>query len=288
MKTHIFLVLTGVLLASFLNAQNYSFVFKPQKNDAYDVYTRMKSTIIQQVLGEEITVEMVLNMNSLYEFDDDGANKKISITYNKMDVDMGVMGMSTTMSSESDAPESAVLRQLKGKTVSLTVTPQGNIVNVWGAEKLLDTAGADASQIQAIMSVVGSDAVKSSMTLAMDFYPEQPIKVGQSWSKTTTLTHPYELVAESSYTLQRVEGKKAFINVVSKLNTPSDVKMEYQGMTMGIHLEGGITGSYEVDLDSGLSVAATTQQNMKGEIEAMGQKLPMIVSTNTNTTYTKH
>lgn len=288
MKTHISLVLTGVLLASFLNAQNYSFVFKPQKNDAYDVYTRMKSTIIQQVLGEEITVEMVLNMNSLYEFDDDGANKKISITYNKMDVDMGVMGMSTTMSSESDAPESAVLRQLKGKTVSLTVTPQGNIVNVWGAEKLLDTAGADASQIQAIMSVVGSDAVKSSMTLAMDFYPEQPIKVGQSWSKTTTLTHPYELVAESSYTLQRVEGKKAFINVVSKLNTPSDVKMEYQGMTMGIHLEGGITGSYEVDLDSGLSVAATTQQNMKGEIEAMGQKLPMIVSTNTNTTYTKH
>ncbi|WP_409966728.1 hypothetical protein PIECOFPK_01199 [Mycovorax composti] len=288
MKRHFFLILASTLLVLAVNAQNYSIHFQPKKNDAYDVRTTLKSTITQQVMGEEMTVNMGMDMNSVYSFDDDGANKTLHITYDKMKVDMNMLGMATTINSEDGMKQSAILKQLKGKTVSLSITPQGDIVKVTGAENLLDGIDADPSQIETIKGIVGSDAVKSSMAMSMGFYPGKPVKVGQTWTKTITLTHPYELVSESAYTLKRVEGKKAFIEVLSKLHTPADAKMEYGGMTMSVHLEGDVTGTYEVDLDTGLSVVSITKQNMKGDIEAMGQKIPMTVTTEMNSTSVKH
>ncbi|MFT4094584.1 MAG: DUF6263 family protein [Niabella sp.] len=86
------------------------------------------------------------------------------------------------------------------------------------------------------------------------------------------------LSSQNIYTLQKVEGKSAFINIVSTLATKEGTKMTYNGMEMNLDLNGDLSGTMEVDIETGMPVHSASIQHLKGNIEVQGQKIPMAMS----------
>ncbi len=270
--------------------KTYTLKFNPANGSKYEVLTGMKTKTFQNILGQDLEFNMDYNIHMSYNIAAEGANKKLNMTYNRLQMSMDVMGQTVNMDSndtDSSNIASHAFKALQGQTMSVVLAPDGKVVKVEGMEEIMQRLGADEMQRQTIQSVLGEDAMKNLMQQSFGFYPEKPVKVGDSWTSAFTLKNPYIISGTSTYTLAKVEGTRAFINTVSSLKTDSTSKMTANGIEMELDLTGDVTGNTEVDIETGMPMITTVRQTLKGNIEVQGQKVPMASGIDTRITVTK-
>ncbi|WP_346238138.1 DUF6263 family protein [Niabella insulamsoli] len=294
MQRHILLyyfIACLLLGASVASAQKtYQLSFKPQSGNKYDVVTSVVSKVAQNVMGQDMNIDLKYNIDMLYEISNKGAHKNLRMTYERLNMDMDAMGQKVRMDSDdpdttNDASKS--FRALKGETVEVVLDAKGKVIEVNGQDKIIAKAGGDAIQKQTLEGVLGEDALKNMLNQAFGFYPEHPVKVGDSWTDSMTLKVPYAIQAVNTYTLSKVEGNRGFIKSVSKLITGADSKITSYGIEMSLDLNGVFEGTSEIDLESGMFIHTEGRQNLKGNIEVQGQKIPMATATDISITATK-
>ncbi|MCH5599367.1 DUF6263 family protein [Niabella ginsengisoli] len=270
--------------------KTYSLAFKPENGSKYDVVSSVKSKVAQNVMGQDMNINMNYDINMSYDILNEGANKKLQMTYDQLKMDMDVMGQKVTMNSDDADTSNDVnkgFRALKGQTISVTLNPQGQVVKVDGTEEILEKVGGNEMQKQTMEGVLGEDALKNMLNQAFGFYPKKPVKVGESWTDSITIKSPYTITSTNTYTLTKVEGKKAFINTVSTLKTAPGSKISSNGMEMTLDLSGDMSGTSEIDIETGMPMVSNARQNLKGNIEVQGQKVPMAMNMDINMTTQK-
>lgn len=283
MKKHLLLcMLTSFVLATIVQAQRaYTLKFNPPDGSQYGVALVSQTKMIQNIMDQNMDMNMDYNLNSTYRIASEGNNKKLTLVYDKLNMNMQVMGQQVKMSSDdtdSSNEVSAAFRALKGQSLSLLIDGYGKVLKVEGAQEMLNKIEGAAQQQEAMKGVIGEDALKNMIEQSFGFYPKSPVKPGESWTTAMSLKQPFIIAGSATYTLVKVEGKKAFIDFTGKLATDSSSSMSTNGIEVGFAIEGSFSGSTEVDIDTGMPLKSLIQQKMKGNIEAGGQKIPMAVN----------
>lgn len=228
------------------------------------------STDIKQqtsTMGQSMTNNMLME----FTYDVKAAennNKQLAVTYTRMKMDMNGMGQTMSYDSNDSAkanPNMKALNNMIGKSFTTTVAPNGSIVKVEGIEGLAPagTPGMDA------------EAMKQMMQTSFNIFPDKPVKVGESWTKTSDMNmQMMKMKMDTKYTLKKVDGDKATIEMDGKISTGAGT--EVQGMKLD--LNGTQTGTMEVEIATGQAVSGDIKQIIKGKMQAGGQEIPMDVT----------
>ena len=119
------------------------------------------------------------------------------------DADPRVQGMAKTLGG------------MVGEAISVTMAPTGAVRRIDGAarvvQKLIDNlprdpmAGGLAQNIKAMLS---DDALRSSLEQSFSRLPEQPVKVGETWTAEHTVSAGASgrVLGKSTFTLKAIEG----------------------------------------------------------------------------------
>lgn len=251
-----------------------------KKGDKY-LYT---TQVNQKISSFGMQMDQSMQMGMIYAYsNDEGANKKLDITYDHvmitMNSPMGQMKYDSKESGQKD-PEYAFMDNLIGKSFYVTVAPNGDIVNVGGLTELIRSlpATTDNEVRASIESQLGDTAIKLMMQNSFDMYPGKSVKVGDSWSKKTMTNYSgVNINVENTYTLKSITGSKASIGLVSVMSLPSVDSMN-NGAPMQMEMNGKQEGTLEIDIPSGQILSGKTTQTIEGKLSANGQTIPMSIN----------
>lgn len=243
------------------------------------------STKIDQKIGytENMSMNQSMLMEMVYAYSgEEGGNKKLSITYDHIVMNMtSPMGNTTYDSKDPKRGETdmKMMDNLIGKSFSISVAPNGDIVKVDSLADLINSLSAsiDKSASSEIASQFSDTAVKLMMQNSFDIYPGKVVKVGETWSKKSQMGFSgIKVNVENTYTLKSVSGNKATIAVTSVMTLPK-TNMGAAAGGMEMEMTGKQEGTIDVDISSGQIISGKTAQDIKGTMTGMGQKMPMTI-----------
>lgn len=205
------------------------------------------------------------NLYSKYTFNVKEAaegNSKIEVVYDLMRMEMKSMGNTIKMSSEDQTPEAQGFRDMVNKPFSMTVSPSGKVVSIDGWESI-EKSGA-----------MKSEDLKQSMETSLNIFPDKAVKIGDTWKKDAAMSmQMFKMNISSTYTLTEVKGNIATITMDSEIKMGQDNNTQTNGMTM--EMKGTQKGKMDVELNTGMTLTGNITQDIKGEMQVQGQKMPM-------------
>lgn len=291
MKKVLFIAALIGITTSGMAQKAYNLQFKPKQGEKYDAITNTKSSIKQSMMGQEMVIDMNYDVNMLYEVVKAAENTSLNMTYDKLEMDMSMMGQNIKMSS--DDPDNSndankPFKALKGGKISVIVSPDGKVVDIQGAEDLANRIGdASPAEKETLKAFVSKDNLRSMTEQSFGLFPGKPVKIGDSWKKAMTIESPYKLTSDNTYKLIKVENGLAYIDVNGIVSTGGAQKMTANGMEMTVELTGDQQGTMSIDEATGIIKEFNVAQNLKGKMEVMGQEVPMEIKSDTNTKMVK-
>lgn len=258
--------------------------FNFQKGSKYKYVVKNSQMIKESTMGQSMEVNQDMDMTSSYEVSAaEGDNKKLTVTYDKIAMKQknAMAGMDMNYDSDDKGhsnPMLSTLGDMLHKPFSMTVTDKGEVVAVDGFDKLMPASG------KAIMS---DSAIRDMMQQAFYIYPQKPVKPGDTWTNSYAMSlQVMKMKTENNFKLVSVNNGVAHVEMNSTISTApgtggpemKDVKME---------LNGTQTGSMDIDINTGMLISSKLKQQITGNIETQGMKMPMSISTDVNVAGTK-
>ena len=253
--------------------------FNFEKGKGYDY--EMIINMDQDVMGQAMQMDMS-NYYSMDVIEDDGATKTISTTFDRFKMTMGVAGMNIEVDTDKPlnsmggqenpiAKVNAILGAVKGKKFSMKVDAEGKVLDVTGlqnmATSIVDSMGLNeaekAQMIQKFSQQFNDKSIKEQFERVLYIFPNKEVKVGDSWTKTTTPSGPMGGKYTSTYTVKDIEGDMVTLEEKSTVN----------GAEEKVKMTGTINGTLVVDSKSGLVVSADQDINMTTTTEGKTIKL---------------
>lgn len=287
MKRSLIIVGLIALSMSAIAQKAYKLEFKPKQGEKYDAVTTIKSSsITQSMMGQKMEINTIYAIDMLYEISKAAENTAINMTYEKLAMDMNVMGQNIRMStdeSDNSKPGSKTLKAIKGSTISVSLSPQGKVLEVKGTDELAERlGGASEMEKETLKTFFNKESLKSTMEQSFNFFPDKPIKAGDAWEKAVTVSSPYKMISNNKYKLIKVENGLAYIDVSGSVTTDGPQSLESNGMEMQVNLTGDQQGRFVVDETTGTVKESEIIQNLKGKMEMMGQEIPMDIKNEIN------
>lgn len=245
-----------------------------------------------QTTGTDVTVmgmqqNVSVEQSTDQQFDilkvntDGSVELKVTTKAMKINQDLGMMALKfDSEHPENNEPADMVegFKNLIGKSMEMKMSNKGKILEFKSDGKLFDGVfdsmeGGEAMEEQ-MEAQFGGDAMKQSLTQMVGFYPEKPVKVGDTWTITTSIKTGMAINVETIYTLKERKAGVSYLDFSSKLKTdPNNSSIEMMGMTMNYDLAGTQKGSVEVDEKTGWAIKTTGTQDMAGKMMMKGSPM---------------
>ncbi|HMK04660.1 MAG TPA: DUF6263 family protein [Ferruginibacter sp.] len=219
--------------------------------------------------------------NALEVKQSDDKYSTVSNTITKLKVDMNMMGQATSYDSEKkEVPgtdiEKAFAEKLN-KPVNIIIDNTGTPEAEKQKEKK-DEAG-DAAPVDGMLNMFADNSDAAVVSGAFELIPQDK-KIGDSWTDSTISK---EIKTVRTYTLSSITGSEALIQLAAVTNAVN--KIELQGMEIEFKSETKTTGEIITDILTGLVKKKTTQANITGSFQLMGQEMPMSAKANSTNIY---
>lgn len=272
----------AILSLAQQDTKAFALRFNPQHGSQYDATWISKTTMNQKIMDQQVEMNMTFELKGNYDITREGDNIKMLLVYDKLAMNMKVMGQEVVLSSDdkdSTNPMSTMLKAIRGKSLSIWMQSDGKVLKVSGAEEMLKDLPVSPEDRGSVADLMGEEAIKNMIEQSFGFYPKQAVKQGDTWNTIMNLNQPYPIQCSANYTLLKVEGKKASLHIDGSLKAdvvsdslPGDAKFNFD-------INGSFTGTSEVDTDSGMPLSYAVQQKMGGTMEIGGQKVPLSIQT---------
>jgi len=246
---------------------------------------------------EKITVENTLNfeatvmgmaisnnsttLNSLVVKNTTDQHYTITNTMTKIKTDMNAMGQNESYNSETDNASSdigkAMSERLNKPEEVMLDKNTGNATVVASKEK--KKSGEDAVPMEGLMNLVGDNSADAMVSGAFELVP-QGKKVGDKWSDSSSSK---EGKVVRNYTLKSIDGNIATIGLDAKIT--ANTKIDFQEMEMELKSTTVTTGEFTTDIVTGKVKKKTTNSNIEGSVQLMGQDVPISATAVTSTVY---
>jgi len=247
-----------------------------------DMNRNVSQTIDEKVQSFAQNLLMVWRYDVIGE--DDRGNFKIDLTYTRVKIKQDFGFQSSEY--DSDNPPSYIDPSMRGygaligAVLRMTVDKRGNVIELDGAEALLDRVISDLDLpesprkeqiISEIRKQFGQDALKSSIQQITAFYPSVPIAIGDSWESVSTDNSGFPMRIVSRYTLASRQNGMARI----ELNSTITASPDSHGIDMGdikifYDIAGEQSGVIMADEKTGLPVNSEMDMGFEGTVRAEG------------------
>lgn len=216
----------------------------------------------------------------------DGTNKKLTISYDRINSELSTpMGPMQFNTEDSSIPG---LKELLRKPFVMTVTEKGVIKSIEGLERGdqgIPEGDEEAQNIRKQIEATFTDsAMRTSMENMLNIYPDNAVKPGDTWVKTSTISAAgMNMKVENTYKLLNTKDNTAHLEVKSKISNGGG-SMETQGMPIKIELNGTSEGTMDVDISTGFMTSSKMKQNIDGTMSMSGMKAPVKMTMDINVT----
>lgn len=158
---------------------------------------------------------------------------------------------------------------LKGQKFMMKVNAEGKVTEVTGMkelqEKIMSQFGDEVPEAQKKQlkdqfdKQFSDDQIKSQFERVLYIFPNKEVKVGDSWTKSSSGGVSMPGKYNSKYTVTEIEGNMVTLKEESTIESSEE----------NTKLTGDITGTIVVDSRSGLVVNSTQNMDMKVESNGM-------------------
>lgn len=277
MKTIYTLLLASIIVAS-VHSQSVDLSFKLEKGKEYRHITSTKSTVVQNMMGQEINMTMTVNgatsflvksiKNDNYEMDATYDNLSMSI-----EMPQGKQSYSSEVNDKND-PVSSLLSDIKGKSVEVVMSKTGEVKEVRNTEVLEQTIkesfeqlpeGARGQLKAQVMEAFGNETIKRNMESVSGIYPDKPVKKGAKWIINTSIDGDVKIKLSTEYELVDFTSEYVLIKgntVIEPLDSEAASMMP-----MEFEFSGSQISEIKVDINTGWIIDAKITQEIEGEIE---------------------
>ncbi len=159
-------------------------------------------------------------------------NKTLKVTYGKMEMNMNMGGQKLSFSSEDKSLDknnpmqmvSRMFAAMKGKSFSMKVSPDGEILSVEGFDKLgeemVNDMGVPEQQkdmfLQGFQSRFNSDMIRETFSQGFNFLPNKEVKPGDKWTKKMNIPiGETDAEINTTYTVKSISKNKVTIDALS-------------------------------------------------------------------------
>ncbi len=273
--------LAAALIAAIgTSAQTVNKKIALDKGQQIEQVNKVSALITQEMMGQTMEISMESNMTSLVEVKDRDANGfKLASTLKKMTMNMTAMG--NEQKFDSDKPEDMngpIGQGLKDK-INVAKEYAVNKEGIVTAAQQNSATKADPNSIMGGMMNGAADEKEGAQFSALANLPATGVKVGQSWSDSTTDGDSKTI---NTYTLRSLSGNDGIVDV--KSNLVINRELEQQGMTMQMAMSGNITGEYSFDVKTGVIKNRKMKTVASGTIDVMGQSVPLTLNSTLEST----
>ena len=126
--------------------------------------------------------------------------------------------------------------------------------------------------------LIDEQSIKESTSSLMVVYPDEPVGIGDSWSKIIAVSTGSPMIMENKWTLKDRKNGTAIIDVNSVMKPNPDAKpMEMGTMKMDYQLSGTQNGRMDMEESTGRIIKSKMNQDMSGQIvmsDSSGQGMP--------------
>lgn len=273
--------------------------YKKQQPSRYYVTIHSETAFNISVNEKEINNTASVQFGLVYEFLKDSSlqfkEQLLKITYDNFSVRANNNGKTTEISSENGGTTfnkaEKIFSVIKGYSVWVVLDSTGKVKSTKGNEEILNkiseqlksldlaTRTAVRSQLQ---NVFGEKFVKSNVETGLKLLPDSAIYVGDSWSKDEVQESALPLNMHNTYTLKDVKDSVALLEMESDINVKGTSDNNYFGMNVTQDLKGTQTGSFKINLQTGLLLEGQQKAKIKGTFQMQGREIPVTIDIKRN------
>ena len=263
--------LAVIILIASVNAQAQKIALK--KGQQITIITKLDQDVDMTAMG----MQMKNNSNTTGIFqhkDSNNENYITSYTLSKVNLKMDMMGQENKYDSEKpedkDSEMGKAISEKIGKEVTVLVNK-----NTGKASLDIKTSSPEkqpeANPMAGLMDAFGSVTEEANVETVFFILPAGK-KTGDSWTDSSMSTKTMKDVR--TYTIKSVEKGVADVTLLSLMSGTTNTEM--QGMQMEISLSVKTEGQIVVDTVTSLVKKRSNTANLTGNIEMMGQSIPII------------
>jgi hypothetical protein len=213
---------------------------------------------------------------------DDAGVHRMRVTYDwvRIQTQQGNEGMSydSAKSIEPESPRAVLYAAQVGQSYEFTIAADGTILAFEGvsamhdrmAQRITELGGPGQRYLPTIREQFGEESLQDGFRLHASVLPKGDVRIGDTWSTSTTNTAGIPRVLSAQYRLVRIEEGKAVIEMDTSIRPPkqSDDEGSNRRDRQWIEASGRDRGFYRVDLATGWLVDGETEQTMAGTTHA--------------------
>lgn len=249
------------------------------KGDVHAMTIGLEQTIDQTVQGapQRTTQSTRLGYTLKVEDVDGQGAARISIRYDTaayhVKTPAGEVDYDSTQAGAGAPPAMAAgLAAVVGQGYSFTVTPEGKVTQVTGLEKMLNAVmsrlnvegPARLAAEKVLRQQLAEPNVRSNLQGMFAPFPDHPVAVGESWSRTAQISLGFPLETQTTYTLKARDKGIAIVDVAGHSSTAPDAALDLGQTKMSYDLKGDIHGQLQIQESTGWTWLSDSTQTLKG------------------------
>jgi hypothetical protein len=234
-------------------------------------------------MGMGMQMKNTSSMTSVLDvLSEDDKNYSVANTVTKLKIAIEMMGQQTTydsdkpedknsdmgkeLSSKLNVPDTSLVDRFTGKVTKKNASP----------ERTEDESSPLAGMLGSMSGDVQGDAILAGAF----FLIPQGKKIGDSWIDSSTIKN---VTSVKNYFLKSIDKNIALI--VVKTNANGEGVTEMQGSSVTYSMATKSNGEMTVDIKTGLVNKNTSDIEISGTLDVMGQSMPITSKTNSTLTY---
>ncbi len=249
-----------------------------------------EQTVSQEILGEAQIIDQTIGLDYAYTVDsvDADGNLTVGVTYEAARFEQEGATGSVIYDSETsaDVPAEAVgYAALVGSGFEIELAPNGQVLAIDGVDELMSSMlddldlppGPESDVLRdTLESTFGEEALVAGLEQSLNFYPDGPVAVGDSWDAEQSLNVGFAFVANTTWTLVDRRDGLATIEVVSTIESDPDAEpLDLGVIQVEMSLAGEQSGELVIDEATGWVVQSRLVQELSGQMSGEGVELPM-------------
>jgi hypothetical protein len=248
------------------------------KGQKFSIENKFTALSTQEMMGQSMESKAdVFTSNNIEVKDIKDNNYHLTNTFTKVTAVMNAMGQDINFDSDKkedmNGEMGSSMKSIINQPKNILVDKTGKIIRGNKDTAKLDSASKESAggMMSMMMQQLFGNSEETGFGLSEAFMiVPSNAKQGFSWSDSSSKAG---IKKSTTYTVKEIKGSEAIVTISGNLN--ADTKTEMQGMEISNKSSGKITGEEIVDLKTGLVKKRTTILESSGNMQAMGQEIPM-------------
>ncbi len=274
----------ALLVVSAGAAEKIQYKLELERGQSYYVRVISDSNIAQEIMGQESVTEVSAGFG--YSFDvnevDDKGNGWVDCTvdwvkFTQKSPMMEVVYDSAKQASPVPAGAQSVAAFL-GESFTAKITPQGLVEELRGLERLrksiekkIPEGSMEQQMLQDLDDEQLADSIRDYFLNPMAVYPDKPVGIGDSWSRTSILkTQPF--IYENKWTLKDRKAGLAIIEADTTMKSKPEA-VQKGAVEMKFDMSGKRIGQIEINESTGQIIRSKMTQDSSGQMDAGSTKI---------------